>query len=360
MSPLVLALLVAVLALPVSALLCEAARRIARRYELTDRPGPHKAHPTAIPYLGGVAVAAVTLVPLAVVPGAPPWLWQLAGAALLVAILGLVDDVRGLSAGTRLAVEAVLAGWLVAAGFRLGLPVPSSVDAALTVVAVVVLTNSFNLLDNTDGALATVVCGTCGPLALSAFLGGRGSLGVLLACLGCAATGFLLHNAPPARIFLGDAGSLFAGFLIVAGAAAVPSGSGGGTGRIAFLLLVVFVPVLDTGLVLVSRIRHRQPWWQGGTDHLAHRLRRAGLGPYPVLAVLLVLAVAGSVLAALVNAALLPGTALLAGTVAALACGVAVLLRIPGYPAPAEPGVPAGLPAARRPPARHARTTSRG
>jgi UDP-GlcNAc:undecaprenyl-phosphate GlcNAc-1-phosphate transferase len=268
----------------------------------------------------------------------------------------LVDDVRGLGVRTRLGIEALLAGCVAGSGVRLGLPGPVWLDVLGTTVGIVALTNSFNLLDNADGALATVACVTSVPLAVCAFLGGRPAWGLVLSCLSTACAGFLAHNAPPARIFLGDCGSLFIGFLIATGAVWIHPAHGGGPGRAAFPLLVVFLAVADTVLVVVSRQLAGRSWWLGGTDHLAHRLRRLGLGANTVLVLLLFGAAGAGLLAVLVSGGLVPGWPALLGVALAVAAVVVVLLGVPGYPPDPAPSA-AGLVYPHKP---RPRTTYRG
>lgn len=195
-------------------------------------------------------------------------------------LLGLIDDLIPLPQLTRLAIEALAAGVAVLCGIVA--PVTGGpLDVLITLLWIVVVTNSFNLLDNMDGVLGgvTAVSATC--LAAAAFVSGQPLIGLVLVTLSPAALGFLLYNWAPARIFMGDAGSLFIGFVLACSAAllagtAAPAGGPGAA--IASLLLPTFVSTVDTGVVLLSRWRAGRPLLCGGTDHLSHRLRRLGLG----------------------------------------------------------------------------------
>ncbi|HEY2673570.1 MAG TPA: MraY family glycosyltransferase [Rugosimonospora sp.] len=324
----------ALAALALTVALVEPARRLALRGGATDRPAAHKAHHRPTPYLGGVAIVAGTLVPTVLVARhTGPGFWVTAAAAAAAAALGLWDDLRSLSARTRLAVETILAVLVTATGGRLELVEPRWLDAGLTICWIVVVTNSFNLLDNADGALATVAAVTALPLAAVTYAGGQPALGLLLICLSLACTGFLPHNTPPARIFMGDTGSLFIGLLIAAAAARARPARAGAYSHAATLLLLVFLAAVDTALVVVSRRLHGRPLWQGGTDHVAHRLRRLGLTGNALVAVLLLVAAVSGLSAALVYDGLLPGPTTLVATALAAAVLVAALLAVPGYPA---------------------------
>jgi len=256
--------------------LTELARRLAIRFALTDDPGPHKGHKRPTPHLGGVVIAVGVLIPSAVaLSGGDTRLRVLLLAATVVAILGLVDDLRRLTPRARLIVEGLAAASVVAVGGRIEI-FGNGLDGVLAVVWIVVITNSFNLLDNMDGVAAGVACVTGAVLSFAAFMVGQRSIGVVLLALACACAGFLLHNWTPARIFMGDAGSLFIGFVISASALLVCARSVHHA-TIAGPLLVTFVATVDTGVVLVSRHRAGRPLMLGGTDHVSHRLRRLGL-----------------------------------------------------------------------------------
>jgi UDP-N-acetylmuramyl pentapeptide phosphotransferase/UDP-N-acetylglucosamine-1-phosphate transferase len=347
----------AVLALVLAASLTAPVRRLARRYGLTDQPAAHKAHREPIPYLGGLAIAAGTLIPVAALGSSTVdrTLAVVLGAAVAVAGLGLIDDLRRVSPRSRLAVEAVLAGAVVLAGVHLHLVSPQWLDGALTIAWIVVATNSYNLLDNSDGALATVTFATAVPLAGLCAVTGQAGLGLFVVSLGAAAVGFLLHNGPPARIFMGDSGSLFIGFGLTTATLLVGS-TAGRAGHAATLGLLAFVSIVDTGLVVLSRRWHGLSIFHGGTDHAAHRLRRVGLGPYRLLGVLLLGALGPGAAAVLVATGAVPGRAALIGTVALVAMIIPLLLRVPGYPALA--GIPAASPQPQ--PMRDSRIPSEG
>ncbi|MFJ2029954.1 glycosyltransferase family 4 protein [Streptosporangium sp. NPDC087985] len=268
-------------------------RRLALRWDLTDRPGGNKAHARPTPYLGGIAIALATIVPATAVLGlADRRITVILLAATTVALLGLIDDIGSLSMVTRLAVETAAASGVVFSGVQITLT-GSWMDGAVTVVWIVVMTNSFNLLDNMDGALGTVTTVAAAFLAGTAFVSDRPSLGLLLSVLAYASLGFLLHNWPPARIFMGDSGALFIGFVLTCSAVVLVSGHGPGT-LVAGLLLPAFLAVVDTGVVSVSRMRVGRSPLTGGTDHVSHRLRRAGFGTRAVAMMLgMITALAG-------------------------------------------------------------------
>jgi UDP-GlcNAc:undecaprenyl-phosphate GlcNAc-1-phosphate transferase len=271
---------VAVTAFALVGVLTEFARRLAVQLALTDRPDMRKSHKRPTPYLGGAVIVAGVLVPTVAAGGGGSRLWIVLVAAAAVAVLGLVDDLRPLSPYPRLAVEGIAAAAVVGAGGRLSV-FGNALDYVVPVLWIVVITNSFNLLDNMDGAAAGVACATAAALAAPAVMVGERSVAVLLVALSCGCAGFLPHNWTPARIFMGDAGSLFIGFVISASALLIfaPPGRGG---SVAGPLLVTFVATADTCVVMVSRRRAGRPLMLGGTDHVSHRLRMLGLSTWQV------------------------------------------------------------------------------
>ncbi|MEV5744007.1 MraY family glycosyltransferase [Microbispora rosea] len=308
-------------------------RRLALRWELTDRPGGHKSHRRPTPYLGGIAIMLATVVPPLAFAG--PAATRIAGilvGAVAMALLGLIDDVAPLPPPTRLAVQGLAAGVAVMSGIVA--PVTGSrLDIVITLLWIVVATNSFNLLDNMDGALGGVTVVGAALLSAAAFISGQPATGLMLAALSPAALGFLLYNWAPARIFMGDAGSLFIGFTLASSAALVVTGTGAGTGTaVAGLLLPTFVATVDTAIVLLSRRRAGRPLLQGGSDHLSHRLHRLGLGKRLTALALAALAGAAGLLHIATTLGWVAPAAAAAGA-GAVACVMVVLAqRVRVYP----------------------------
>lgn len=267
--------------------------RLAVARQVLDVPDHRKAQQSPVPYLGGVAIVAgfsAMCLAAAAVDRGPSVLLELGlllGVGLVLALMGLVDDLRGgLSPLLRLAVEigAGVAVWATGSGADLS--AGPLVDAAVTVVWVVGITNAFNLLDNMDGLSAGVAALSGGAFCLIAALNGQFLVAALAAGLSGCATGFLRHNFHPAKIYMGDAGSLFLGFLLaVLGLKLTLTG----TPSVVALfvpLLVLGVPVFDTTLVTWQRLTHGRSPMQGGRDHTSHRLVWVGI-PVPVAVCLL-------------------------------------------------------------------------
>ncbi|GAA3798792.1 MraY family glycosyltransferase [Sphaerisporangium flaviroseum] len=251
--------------------------RLALHWDFTDRPVGYKTHARPVPYLGGVAIMLGTIAPALTLLGvADIRTTAIILAAVAVGLLGLIDDIVPLSPSKRLGVESLAASGVVMSGIQA--PVTGGwLDGPLTVMWVVVMTNSVNLLDNMDGALGAVAAVSAATLAATAFMSAEPGVGLLLVALAHACLGFLPHNWAPAKVFMGDAGSLFIGFVLACSAVLLVTGQGMGT-MVAGLLLPMFVATVDTGVVLLSRRREGRPLMQGGNDHLSHRLRLLGAG----------------------------------------------------------------------------------
>jgi len=246
----------------------------ARRTGLVDRPSARKLHPGPTPLLGGGAIlGGIAAGVLVVSPGYGPAV----AVALLVALLGLWDDVRGASPWTRLVVEFLASLALVElTRTQLWFPPFLPVQAARVITALwlVGVTNAANCFDCADGSLAGSGAVIALGIAACAAVAGSDAIDPALALAG-ALVGFLVYNRPPARIFMGDAGSLPVGLLLGWLGVRVASGTLAAFSLAA--LLLVSVPVFDFLAVHVRRLRRgREGIWEvvrsTGCDHLPHRL----------------------------------------------------------------------------------------
>ncbi len=303
-------------------------RRFALARGITDGPAQGKVHRTPTPYLGGVAIAVAAVASASLLPGWPRASLAILAAACLTAMAGLVDDIRGLGALTRIAIEIPAAVVAVIAGARAQL-FGNATDFVISVAFLVLLTNAFNLLDNMDGAAGAIGTTIAVALATAALIEGQilvGGLGVVVAatCLG-----FLIYNWHPAEIFMGDAGSLFLGFLLAVIALMLRTAVPHPASALA-LVLLVGPALFDTTLVVISRARSGRRIYIGGTDHTSHRLVLLGFSSVgatlflivatAVCAILGVLVAIGSVPAALVAPVVVVGGVL--GLVFMLGVGV--------------------------------------
>lgn len=208
--------------------------------------------------------------------------------------LGFVDDLINMDPQHKLAGQIVLASILIYFGFQLEWTPYSAVNLFLSILWIVGITNAFNLLDNMDGLSAGValIAGFFTLLLHSLDVGANGPVLLLTASYLGALLGFLIYNFNPATIFMGDAGSLFIGFIMAC--LTVMGGGEMDMGRsathllsvIAIPILIVFIPILDTGFVSVMRKLFSRAISQGGKDHSSHRMVAIGLSERKAVLVL--------------------------------------------------------------------------
>lgn len=262
--------------------------------------------------LGGAGIALAVLGTLGVLGGSHALL-VITGCGLLAFALGLLDDIRQLAPATKLVGQVLVGATLFVGGVQVELLPAPPLAFLLTVFWVVAMMNALNLMDNMDGLAAGISAIAAGALALTAIPVG-GPANVASAVIAGAALGFLVHNFPPARVFMGDAGSQLLGFLLAA-AALLHTSSGATNVGLALLgpLAVLALPIFDTAFVTTSRGLARRSIGQGGRDHTSHRL--AALGMSDRGAVLVLYGVAGTfaglgILAAALISVVLPLLAL--------------------------------------------------
>ncbi len=307
---------------------CAIVRRLALRKRFLDLPGGRKVHGEPIPLGGGISLWIAILAAVFLGLGSarffpdlaarifPPAEAQLLAAlasgaaarlpalALLLAcagavwLAGLVDDARGLTPGPKLAVEALAASALYLFfgpdPFRITLftPVPF-LWFLLTVVWIVTVTNAFNFIDNMDGLCAATGLSTSLLFMVLGLQTGQLLVAALFAALAGALLGFLPMNWPPARLFLGDAGSLLVGFLTASLTVLFTFyESRESPWVLAAPFLVLAVPLFDMTTVLWIRWRSGAPLTVGDRNHFSHRLLALGLSPRQVLGVVSALTLA--------------------------------------------------------------------
>jgi UDP-GlcNAc:undecaprenyl-phosphate GlcNAc-1-phosphate transferase len=249
------------------------ATRIAQRTGFLDKPLGYKKHGRPTPYLGGSAVLVAFLVAAMAFGDAAGRFLPLILGALVLWVVGTLDDHVNLSPWLRIGVTVAAGvglwagdlGWTVFDG--------SALNLAVTVFWVLGIVNAFNLMDNIDGACATVATAGCLGVGAFALVYDDVALAGLSLALAGACIGFLRFNlAKPSRIFLGDGGSMPIGFLVAGMAIAAQPVVDLGRGAVLSAALLVALVILDTTLVIVSRRRRRVQLLTGGRDHLTHRL----------------------------------------------------------------------------------------
>ncbi len=287
-------------------------RRTARAKGFVDQPGGHKQHGTPVALGGGIAITCAVCLPvLAVIVaaqaavrfGVPDWVPEFihthAGGvalkapeaaaivcgAVLLHLMGLIDDVRPIGPTPKFAAQATVA--LVLAGvFEIRLleleVLPEWLSVVVTALWIVLITNAFNFLDNMDGLCAGVAAIAGTIFALAAMGGGQIFVPAMMLLLVGALLGFLVFNFPPASIFMGDAGSLVVGYLmavlIVLTTFYNPTQKLSPAG-VLLPIIVLAVPLYDVTSVVAHRLRAGVSIFRGDHRHFSHRLTQRGLTP---------------------------------------------------------------------------------
>lgn len=290
-------------------------RRVALATNFVDQPERRKVHRRPIPYLGGLALVVGVLAALPLESRASPRLAILVAVAALLSMVGLLDDDRTVQPRQRVIAQVAAAVLAVMLGVRLEATGVAGIDIVLTLVWIVGVTNAMNLIDNMDALAAGVAAVTGSAVFALAIAVGQPVVATLAAAVVGVSLGFLVYNRPPATIFMGDAGSLFLGFLLAVLSVSVGSSLASPV-NVAVPLLLLGVPVMDTTVVTFGRLRRGRLVSRGGRDHLSHRLVAAGarrrkavillIAAQAVLALIAVLAGSGAIspLAATIDALL--------------------------------------------------------
>jgi len=285
-------------------------RRWARRVEFVDRPSGHKRHAAPVALGGGIAILVAVCVPIVAGPllallvkdGAPPrWLPELivvhldgiasklasiiaiVAGAVVLHIVGLLDDRRALGPWAKLIVQVIVALFIAGVvGIRAVEALPAPLSVAVTVLWIVLITNAFNFLDNMDGLSAGVAAVSAAIFALASMAAGQVFVPMLALVLVGAALGFLVFNFSPATIFMGDAGSLVIGYLmsVLTILTTFYDPAQGLKPLGVFVPVVVLaVPLYDTFSVVFHRVRLGKSPLVGDRRHFSHRLVKRGLSP---------------------------------------------------------------------------------
>ncbi|MBA2383714.1 MAG: NAD-binding protein [Actinobacteria bacterium] len=276
------------LALPVTLLVIRALLRWPRASaRLSAAPSADRWHSTTTPIFGGVGIFAgvAAAVGAALLFGGIASTGEVAailGGCAILFLAGLVDDVRALNPFAKLGLQVIAAAVVLSSGISVEVVEHAALAWALGIAWLVGITNAFNLLDNMDGLAASMGLVASGFFAIAAAtVNPNRDIFVVSAAVALACAGFLPFNLRPGRpaaVFMGDSGSQVIGLALGAlGLAATYKVAGTTLATLVLPLLVLAVPMLDTGLVTVLRLLEGRPVSQGGRDHTSHRLVYRGL-----------------------------------------------------------------------------------
>jgi UDP-GlcNAc:undecaprenyl-phosphate/decaprenyl-phosphate GlcNAc-1-phosphate transferase len=321
---------------------------LSRKRSWYDLPNERKIHTDPIPRIGGIGMfvgflVAGVCVPLAVTllrPGSSLSAgWRFLPLFLgfaLIHVTGLIDDFHNLHALVKLALQIVAAAFVTAGGFaitRVGLPGAGFIPLGwlsypVTVFWLVAISNALNLVDGVDGLAGGVTMISAVVLGAIGLLRGSPVTACIALALAGAAGGFLVFNLPPARIFMGDSGSLLVGLILGALPLTVAPGQTSIVDCVAPATVLV-LPILDTISAIMRRLRERRPIHSPDRDHIHHKLLDAGLRGGGLLAVLYaVCAVFGGVAVGSLYLGRWPRVALFVGAWAAAVAALAILTAV--------------------------------
>jgi UDP-GlcNAc:undecaprenyl-phosphate GlcNAc-1-phosphate transferase len=270
------------------------ARALAFRIGVVDQPGVRKVHREPIPYLGGLAVLVALVASLGAtillardagdsIGRLDPQVLAMLGGAVAMFVVGLVDDLTGMRARHKLFAQLAVAGWMYAAGIRIdSIPLGSSWSIELGILSLPVtllwiagVTNAINLIDGLDGLASGIGAIAAGAIAYVAHDAGQLPVAITMLALCGSLLGFLGHNHHPARIFLGDSGSLLIGFLLATSAVAIGGKQGASIGILG-PFLALGLPILDMCFAMLRRAIERRGIFSADRSHVHHRLMALG------------------------------------------------------------------------------------
>ena len=266
--------LIFVAALLFSVLGTPLARRLALATGIVDLPSHRKVHHEPTPLLGGAAIYGAFVVALLLFGGRAEirQMISIVLGATSISFVGVIDDARGVRPSLKMLAQLGAAAIVVVSGLQVQIFPWAALNIAISLLWIVAITNALNLLDNMDGLSGGIAAIAAAHFLLLAALNGQYLVGVLSAALLGACIGFLRYNFNPASIFMGDTGALFIGFILAAVAIKLRFEN---TFVVTWMVppVVLLVPLFDTALVIVSRLRRgANPFTTPGKDHLSHRL----------------------------------------------------------------------------------------
>lgn len=264
-------------------------RKIANRFDIVDQPNQaHKSHKEPIPYLGGVAI----LIAVSTIALGGSYFYGLSSRSLsallailvpsiLIGLVGLLDDIKNLSPLSRFiaqSIAAIFTSALIIVTETVGSPTGNtSLDLVITVFWIVGITNSINFFDNHDGGASGAVVISSFALFILSSTSGQFYIAALAVVLSGSCFGFLYWNKNPAQIYMGDAGSLFLGMMLATTLVRFDPNPINSWAGFAIPVLLLAMPIMDTSVAVLSRIQRGISPFQGGQDHISHRLIRMGL-----------------------------------------------------------------------------------
>ncbi|MBS4223391.1 glycosyltransferase family 4 protein [Lederbergia citrea] len=300
-----------------SILITPLVKKLAINFKITDAPNHRKIHNKIMPRLGGLAIYISFMIGLLVSHQHDPHLWAIMVGSLIIVITGILDDIFELSARYKLLGQLFAATVAILGGFELefiNLPFGGELQfgflsVPLTILWIVGITNAINLIDGLDGLAAGVSSIALITLSIMAFIMGDAFVVTISLILLGSTLGFLLYNFHPAKIFMGDTGALFLGYMI-----AILSLLG--FKNVTFFSLVIpviilGVPISDTIFAIIRRIINNQPLSAADQHHLHHRLLSSGFSHRQAVVIIYAVAVMFGLTAVIFSMATIWGSLLI-------------------------------------------------
>jgi len=307
------------------------ARNAAVKFGIVDRPdGRLKVQREPVPYLGGLAIYMAFLLTLAFTFEFSQELLGIVLGGTIIVLLGLIDDFGVLTPEVKFAGQIIAAFVLIKSGTMIYLVfIPYWLRVFLTGIWVVGVTNAFNIIDVMDGLSAGVAVIAAVTLSIVAITNGKVMVAIMAIALAGAALGFLKYNFHPARIYMGDTGSMFLGFTLASLSIGNTVGSYTRANFFGFLapVLILGVPIFETAFVMFFRFRRRQSMFHGSNDHYAIRLKTVGWTVRKIVLTSYLVSIFLSACAiVLIRASYRPFLYVCIGALAAVCVGLALLL----------------------------------
>jgi UDP-GlcNAc:undecaprenyl-phosphate GlcNAc-1-phosphate transferase len=305
-------------------------RKAALQLGIVDRPdGGLKKHQDAVPYLGGIAVFMAFLLTVGVFTDFSTETLGLLLSGSIALMVGLIDDFGAMTPLQKLLGQTLAALVLIKSGIYIKLEfLPIWVAIPMTVLWILAVSNALNIIDIMDGLASGVAVIAAVSIAIANFMAGRSAVAFLSLVLAGSVLGFLRHNFHPAKIYLGDAGSLFIGFML----AALSMNAGYTRANLLAVLspvLILGIPLFDLMLVMWIRWRNGIPMMKGSPDHFALRLRRLKLSVRETAVTAYIIGVLLSGVALLMSQVTLEwAAATMGGTVTAACLSAYILMKV--------------------------------